>query len=549
MKLSPNSSHENLDYQQPVNGSISEMGSEVSQEDITSIYGGVVGSSLPISSMGVSSAYPLPTPQTEPKVTVPRWSPSVHDLLDQPPASLPQRLIYGGIAFCLAFGTWAWFGTIEEVGHAQGKLIPQGETYKIQPIELGKVKSIEVKAGEEVQAGQVIMELDTELAQKEVEQHQQMLAAYQLELAQQQMLLERVQLEAQTRAAMASAEQNAQRSAIALTQEKIATTRHLLGQQQSEALAYRSRQRQLQPLTSTAHERLEQLQGEVLAHQARLERLKPLEEEGAVSQDYIFQAEQELRQTQQRITQSVLQEVPSTQEQLFQADQSLRDLQRQITENKGDLTAAFKDAERLTAELHQKQAQAEQMQLEAQQKAQELEVAITQLRGKIADTQTLLLAAQAKLKYKFLKAPVDGVVLSLDVKRTGEVIEAGKIVAQVAPNGVPLVLSALLPNREAGFVELGMPVQVKLDAYPYQDYGIVSGQVTKISEDAESDEKLGEVYRVEVDLDRDYIQDNQQKIAFKAGQTGTADIVIRRRRIIDILIDPIKKIQEDGIKL
>ena len=51
------------------------------------------------------------------------WSSSLQNLLDQPPAMLPKQMILGGMAFFLAFAVWAWFGEIEEVGKAQGKLV------------------------------------------------------------------------------------------------------------------------------------------------------------------------------------------------------------------------------------------------------------------------------------------------------------------------------------------------------------------------------------------------------------------------------------------
>ncbi|NJK48469.1 HlyD family efflux transporter periplasmic adaptor subunit [Candidatus Gracilibacteria bacterium] len=522
---------------------------ETSQEESTSIQGGIAGTLDPVAQIPRSSTSTSHTPIAIANPSTTRWSPSVDTLLNQPPASFPTRLIVGGMAFGAVFGAWAWFGTIEEVGQATGRLVPEGQTYKIQPTEVGKVNRVEVREGQAVKAGQILVELDTELAQKEVERLEQMLTAYQGEITQKQILLERIQMEAQTSAASSMAEQLAQRSAIALAREKAATTRQLLMQQRSEAVAYQARKARLAPLASTAEERLDQLQIELKAHQKRLNRLKPLLEEGAVPQDYIFQAEQALRETQQRITQTQMQDITSVNEQLFQSEQSLRDLATNITQNQGELTSAYKEAEQLQAQLSQKQADALRIQLEAQQRIEQLELDIAQTKAKIADTQTSLLAAKTRVRNNYLKAPVDGIVLSLNLQNSGEVLQAGQTVAEIAPHGVPLVLAAVLPNSEAGFVKTGMPVHVKLDAYPYQDFGTISGKVANLSADTKPDEKLGQVFRVEVQLDKDYVTDKQRKIQFRAGQTATADIIIRRRRIADLLLDPIRQIQKDGINL
>jgi multidrug efflux pump subunit AcrA (membrane-fusion protein) len=139
--------------------------------------------------------------------------------------------------------------------------------------------------------------------------------------------------------------------------------------------------------------------------------------------------------------------------------------------------------------------------------------------------------------------------LSLNVRNIGEVVQPGQTIAEIAPYSAPLILSTSLPSREAGFVNKGMPVQVKLDAYPYQDYGIVTGKVLTISPDSKPDERLGAVYRVEVALDRNYVRANHQTIQFKAGETATAELVIRHRRIADILLDPIRQLQKGSLNL
>lgn len=508
-----------------------------SKQDAVSIYGGVASETMAVSqTANLSSA-----------LSTTNWSSSLQIVLDQPSAKLPQRLILGGAAFCTAFMIWAWFGQIEEVGKAQGKLIPRGETYQVEPIELSKVSHIAIKEGDQVQAGQVLIELDRELAQKEVERIEQMLRTYQTELSQKQVLLAGVRSETQTRTRISQSETEAQQSAIAWAQTKAAIARQMLAQQQSEMIAYRTRQTQVKPISGLTKAHLEQLHSEIAAHQSRLDRLKPLAKEGAISQEFIFQAEQAHRQTQQQLTQSKLQEITNAREQIFQAEQSLRDMQSRIIQSQGELTSAIKEIERLQAELRQKQAQRYKIELEAQQRRQQLAVEITQITGKIAEAKNLLVIAEAKLKSKFLTSPIDGTVLSLDLQNIGKVVQAGQTLVEIAPLGEPLVLSALLPNQEAGFIETGMPAQVKIDAYPYQDYGIISSKVISISEDAEPNQRLGEVYRVEIALEQDHITENNKPINLKAGQTASADIVIRRRRILDVLLDPIKKLKQDGI--
>jgi HlyD family secretion protein len=420
------------------------------------------------------------------------WSTSLQAVLDQPPSTLPLHLILGGTVFCLVFGAWSWLGQVNEVGHASGRLVPQGETYKIHPVEAGKVARIAVEEGQVVKAGQLLVALDSQLANHEVKRLQQLLSAYQAEMIQKQAQLEEIHLEAETRAVIAAANSQAQKAAIA--QAKVST-------EMASQLAIQYHQ-------------------DMASQKERLERLRPLVVEGAISR-----------------------------ERLFELEQGLRDRQSNIIRNQGDIQRGLAEVERLQAELTQKQAEGRKAHLEAQQQIKQLQSQMMELNAKTAETQTLLRSATVRLEQRFLYAPVDGTVSSLNIANIGEVVQPGQTIAEIGSQGVPLVLKAILTNQEAGFVKSGMPVQVKFDAYPYQNYGVIPGRVISTSPDAKPDEKIGAVYHVEIGLERDYVMANQQKIQFKPGQTATAEIVIRDKRIIDILIDPIRQLQAGGINL
>jgi HlyD family type I secretion membrane fusion protein len=418
------------------------------------------------------------------------WSESLQTVLDQPPAALPARLMLGGLIFSSLFGAWSWFGQVQEVSQAQGKLAPQGEVYKVQPLTQAELAKIVVEEGQSIKQGQVIAELDSRLAMVEIERLEQARNGYQLQLIQTRSLIDRTHLEGQTRQTIANAEIQAQEAAVAQSVTDAATHREMLTQ----------------------------LDDEIAAYQVRLGRLNPLVEVGALAQDHLFEVEQ-----------------------------SLRDRQQTITQTQGKLKQALSQVDQLQAGLAQKQAEGERSGLEIRQQVQKLELEASQLVAKITETETLLKAAQTKLAQMFLYAPVDGTVSALNVDHQGEIVQAGQTVAEIAPKTAPLVLSAVLPSQEAGLVKEGMPVQMKFDAFPYQHYGVVSGTVESISPDAKSDEKLGVVYQVKISLDQ--TDQNQPAITFKAGQTATAEIVVRQRRIIEILLEPIRKLQKGGINL
>lgn len=517
--------------------------------EIRSIYGGTAVSAPPLSQSPNHVPNPVKATSSLRATNTDNWSTALQNLLDQPPSVLPQRLLLGGFAFCMVCGVWATFGQIDEVGKATGKLVPKGEVYKIHPMESGKVAKIAVKEGESVTAGQVLVELDTELGATEVERLEQLINAEQIKLIQMQGLIENIRQEAQTRQQIAKADIDAQQAAIAQAATKVAALREQLIQHQEAKVASQDRLERLKRLKATTQALLQQRQDDAFALKERLENLKPLLASGAISKEQVFQAEHSLRASQRVITQTQLQEAASNQDQIDQAQQSIRDRNASITLTHSDLNQTLAEIQRLQAGLTQKQAEVHRTQLETKQKLQQLEMELTQLNAKISENRNLLTSAKARLKQKFLYAPVDGVVSSLNVANIGEVFQPGQTIAEVAPQDVPLVLSASLPNQEAGFIKEGMPVQIKLDAYPYQEYGIIKGKVTSLSADAKTDQQLGSVYEVEVSLNRDYVTEDDQMIRFKAGQTAKADIIIRRRRIVDFLLDPIRQLQKGGVNL
>ena len=81
---------------------------------------------------------------------------------DRGDAAVADRPRWSGniiLLFCVAL-IWSWWGTIDIVASATGKIMPSGRTKVIQPFETGVVRAIRVQDGQAVKAGDVLVELD-----------------------------------------------------------------------------------------------------------------------------------------------------------------------------------------------------------------------------------------------------------------------------------------------------------------------------------------------------------------------------------------------------
>jgi HlyD family secretion protein len=95
-------------------------------------------------------------------------------------------------------------------------------------------------------------------------------------------------------------------------------------------------------------------------------------------------------------------------------------------------------------------------------------------------------ATKAQLRYKLveLRAPEDGVVLSVAKVSTGSVLQSGDEFIRLVPIDAPLEVDVLVPGNTAGFIHLGDPVTIKFDTFPYIEYGYAIGKVDVVSADS-----------------------------------------------------------------
>jgi HlyD family secretion protein len=168
-----------------------------------------------------------------------------------------------------------------------------------------------------------------------------------------------------------------------------------------------------------------------------------------------------------------------------------------------------------------------------------------------AETENKLLAA---LKEKYdnlvnqlkaweqafvLKTPIAGQVTFTNFWSVNQFVSAGNVVFNVVPeNEQEIIGKATVPIAGAGKVEVGQRVNIKLDNYPYMEYGLLEGNITNISMVPVTTEKGG-YYTAEIKLINNLVTNYKKELPFNQEMQGTAEIITKDRRLIERLVEPL----------
>jgi hypothetical protein len=101
---------------------------------------------------------------------------------------------------------------------------------------------------------------------------------------------------------------------------------------------------------------------------------------------------------------------------------------------------------------------------------------------------------------------------------------------------------ALVPSEEVGYLRVGLPARIKLDAYDYQRYGTVAGTVVFISPDSSVPAGQGTAtYLVKVELAADALGRGDLRGWVKLGMAGQAEIVTGQESLFVLFVKQIRQ--------
>ena len=431
--------------------------------------------------------------------------PAAEEIIETPAAPLGALVVWLVTLLLIVALAWSYFGRIDIVAVANGKISTEGSTKVIQPAISGVVTNINVHEGQRVKKGETLLALDKTTAEKDVATANQSLNAARVERD----ILRRLAVGGNTDEIINNADWPDETKAM-LRQFASSQTALSAARQQAVNGTISNYQQQLQ-FNQQAKNQLETNAQNLKNRKAEIEKQLP----NANPVDKL-RLQNELSNIDQRIT---------------SADSAVLGQNQQLLQSQSALTQAQNQSQTQTAETNS----AFNNQIIASEK-------------RIIELENNLVKARQMLAQTTITAPVDGTVLSLTVKTIGGVVNAGQQLAQIVPEKVPLYVDAALDNQDIGFVKPGQRVVVKVATYPFQRYGYLEGTVENISPDSIQDDKKGLIYKAKIKLN-DEKSSKQNQLKLLPGMSVSAEIATGQRRIIEFFLDPLMTKADESLKV
>jgi len=474
------------------------------------------------------------------------------DVFDQPvilkQTPLWSRAILWGIVGVVTFGfTWACLAKVEEAVPATGELKPQGAVQEIQPPVAGKVVEVLVEDGDRVSKGELLVRLDPTASESDLTS----LAQVQKSLVAENQFYRSQLSGAPVPSAVELAQLKIPPEVLALTSSRLtiieenqlygslltgdASTsldplqRIRLGELRNEATsriaASELEVEQLRRQLNQTQQQIVTAQETFNIEQGILEQIAPLVEEGALADIQLQQQRVETLNRQSELTR-LQQEERVIAASIAQAEQQRNNT---VSASRSDILNRIAENNKRLAEIDG-----------------ELNKRIVENDKRLAEINGQLQQTELQLSYQELRSPIDGVVFDLQAQADGFVTaNPNEPVLKVVP-GDALVAEVFITNQDIGFVEVGMPVDVRIDTFPFSEFGDVEGALESIGADALPPTEVRQFYAfpAKIDLDQQYVSINGNPIELQSGMSITANIKIRKRRVITLFTDLfVKKIE------
>ncbi len=435
---------------------------------------------------------------------------------------------------------WACLAKIEEAIPATGKLEPTGTVKEVQSPVNGVVKAIYVDDGQKVKKGDRLLSLDPTAAIAQNASLQQirtsLLQENQFYTQAMHGSLPRVAMKLKLPAELVSLT----KSRANLVSENqlyraLSSSKQITNSNPSQLERWQSNQAELASRVNATRLETDQLTRQLEQTDIKLASAKqtlklnqgilvdvmPLAQAGAISRIQLLKQQQEVQVAMAEANGLVSEQarLKSAISQAKSRTQNATDLSRQQWLNQ------IGTNEQSIAEIDS-----------------QLTKAIVENNKRLSEIDSQISTAQLQLRYEEIKAPESGTVFDMQAHNPGFVANASQPIMKIVPNDA-MTAKVFITNRDIGFVRQGMDVDVRIDSFPFSEFGDIKGKLIWIGDDALPPDQIYPFYRfpAKVQLQHQFLLVNGRKVPLQSGMGINANIKVRSRTVMSIFTDLFSK--------
>ena len=422
---------------------------------------------------------------------------SILEVTETPPSPVGRMVLWTIVALIVVAGIWLFVGEVDEVAVARGRIIPVGNVKIVQSSNKGVIKELFVKEGDFVQQGQTLLTLDTTKTQADVDQLRKQVAYY-------DMTVKRLQAEMNDETFVPPVSQDLDQKDV---ESQVALYRSrrtkLMADQEKNRASIAQEEAAIQSSVATQQKYLSML----AVAQEKESRLNQLYSQDAVSYFQLLEARQ-TRVEYQKSAEAMAEEITKERAKLAEA-----------IDNQATTDSAYR---------------------------QDTMTQLVEAKKQLNTYQEELTKATETNSQSVITAPVSGRVNQLSVHTVGGVVSEAQSLMMVVPEDAFMEVEVYADNKDIGFIEKGQEAEVKVETFNFQKFGMVTAEVTEISPDAiedPQDKEKDKRYRLYLSVEKD-----ESGITLQPGMNVTAEIKIKKKRIIDFFLDPFRQYQDEALR-
>ncbi|MCC2655562.1 MAG: secretion protein HylD [Panacagrimonas sp.] len=402
-----------------------------------------------------------------------------------------RALVRWTALFFVVITIWAAFAEIDEVTKGEGRVIPSSQLQILQSVDGGVVETIEVKEGQTVAAGAMLLRIDPTRFESTLRDNRSQYLALRIKAARLEALISG--------------------GDFAPPAKETSEAPDLVGR---EMALFQSSREELEAGIAIAKQQVEQRRREIDGATARythavqglelasreLDVTRPLVNSGAVSEVEVLRLEREVS--------TLTGERDLTGTQIKVARAALNEAQRKVEE----LTLSTRN--KWQTDMAETMAKLN---------------SLTESSGALVD----------RVNKAEIRSPVRGLVKRVLVNTVGGVVQPGQTVVEIVPLDDTLLLEAKITPRDIAFLRPQQEAMVKFTAYDFSIYGGLEADVDQIGADSVVDEKDKDkqaYYIVRVKTRKTSLGEN---LPILPGMVAEVDIITGKKTVLSYLLKPV----------